>query len=584
MSDAVPANPLEDLHAMLVRDGEIILDKLDEAAAAHPDKVFLHYGEDGTQVTWAEARRRSERMAAGLAAAGVRPGDRVAVLTRNSLVTALSMFAIWRAGAIFAPVNFNLTGPLLSYQLSDADPRLLITDPAFLETLEAIAGDWRAERMVLHLPAPGGHGEVEGQAALVARLAPRAVPLAELERDDPPPAVERRASDPCSIIYTSGTTGPAKGVLQSYRWINQYTQMFRMFDAPDDVIYCDLPMYHVGGAYFMLGRAVWTGCTVGLWDRFSPANFWARVHEVGATAGILLDVMVPYLMAQPPSGTERANPLRRIHIQPYSAQHHAFAERFGIDWMTVGFGQTEAGHVFSSVIDEFPDGEAKAPEWRRGLSKAAFREVARAHDRRIYDGREDLPKGIMGTPSPLYEAAVLDEHDRPVAAGEVGQLCLRPRVPGILPEGYLNKPEATLKALKNCWFHTGDAVRRVTAERDDYVFIDRMGGFFRVRGENVSSFEVETSMARHPAVRACAAVPVPARDGEEDDIAVFVEPHDGQTLDEATLRAHAAEVMPRYMRPRHIRIVAALPVTPTSKVEKYKLKSGLLKELEEAGG
>ena len=289
--------PAADLHDLLVRDGEIVLDKLDEAAAAHPDKVFLHYGEDGTQVSYGEAKRRSERMAAGLAHAGVRPDDRVAVLTRNSLLTALSMFAIWRAGAIFAPVNFNLTGALLSYQLSDADPRLLITDTSFLETLEDIAEDWRAERTVLHIPGPGEHGAVEGQAALVARLAPDALPLAELERDDAPPQVERSPSDPCSLIYTSGTTGPAKGVLQSYRWINQYTQMIRRFDAPDDVIYCDLPLYHVGGAYYMLCRAVWNGNTVGLWDRFSPTRFWDRVHEVGATAGILLDVMVPRLMA-----------------------------------------------------------------------------------------------------------------------------------------------------------------------------------------------------------------------------------------------------------------------------------------------
>ncbi|MDF2231744.1 AMP-binding protein [Albimonas sp. CAU 1670] len=570
---------------LLTRDGEIILDKLDQAAAAHPDKVFLHYGEDGTQVTYGEAARRASRMAAGLAHAGVRPGDRVAVLTRNALVTALSMFAIWRAGAIFAPVNFNLTGALLSYQLTDADPRLLITDASFLETLEAIAGDWRAERTVLHIPGPGAHGEIEGQAETVARLAPAdAIRLDALERDEAPPQVERGPHDPCSIIYTSGTTGPAKGVLQTYRWINQYTQMFRGFDAPEDVIYCDLPLYHVGGAYFMLGRAVWNGNTVGLWDRFSPARFWDRVHEVGATAGILLDVMVPRLMAQPPTDDDRAHTLRKIHIQPYSAQHHAFAERFGIDFMTVGFGQTEAGHVFSALIDEFPDAEAKPEEWRRGLTKAEVRARAAETGRILYDGREDLPKGIMGSPSPLYEVAVLDEDDRPVAAGQVGQLCLRPKVPGILPVGYLNKPEATLKVLKNCWFHTGDAVKLVDPARNGHVFIDRMGGFFRVRGENVSSFEVETSMARHPEVRACAAVPIPAQEGDEDDIAVFIEPHDGARPDEASLRAHAEAVMPRYMRPRHIRIVEALPVTPTSKVEKYKLKTALLAELAEGAG
>jgi len=100
-----------------------------------------------------------------------------------------------------------------------------------------------------------------------------------------------------------------------------------------------------------------------------------------------------------------------------------------------------------------------------------------------------------------------------------------------------------------------------------FAFVDRMGGFFRVRGENVSSFEVEALIASHDKVRAVAAVPVPAKIGEEEDVAVFIELVEGERLTEDELRDHTLRVMPKYMQPTHIRFVPALPVTPTNKVE-----------------
>jgi crotonobetaine/carnitine-CoA ligase len=123
--------------------------------------------------------------------------------------------------------------------------------------------------------------------------------------------------------------------------------------------------------------------------------------------------------------------------------------------------------------------------------------------------------------------------------------------------------------------------QQVTQNPDGtYCFVDRMGGYIRVRGENVSSYEVESVLNAHPKVRAVAAIPVPARVGNEDDIAVFVELVEGQELSEAELRAYAANEMPKYMHPAHVRFVAALPLTPSNKIEKYKLKQSILAELE----
>jgi crotonobetaine/carnitine-CoA ligase len=575
-------HPPEDAAALFTEmtgQAETLPARLDHFAAATPDAIWLHYGESGARVSYGEVRRITLALAGGMARMGVGRGDRVAVLTRNSMISALAMVACWRVGAVFAPINFNLTGPLLAYQLGDAAPVLLLTDPAFLPALGVIRGDVAIPPMALHLPAPGDHDHAPDQATGAPGL-PDPVLLADLMRGAAPAEAHTPGPfDAAALIYTSGTTGPAKGVLLGHRWINQYTFGQRNLMSAGDTIYCDLPMYHVGGAFSLLGRAGWMGETVGLWDRFSATAFWDRIAECGASSATLLDVMIPRLMSAPEAARDRDNPLARVHMQPFNARHHAFARRFGIDFMTVGFGQTESGSVFSAVIDEFPDGQGTPSHLWHGASKDEFRAMVRAKGRPLLDGREDLPKGIMGRPSALFDLCAVDENDTPVATGRVGQLALRPRFPGLILHEYMGKPEATAKALRNGWFHTGDAVKRIDEDGDLYVFIDRMGGYFRVRGENVSSFEVETMLGRHPGVRAVAAVPIPAAEGDEDDVAAFVELHDGASVTIEALNAHAAENAPRYMRPKYLRIVDVLPVTPTAKIEKYKLRAALLAEL-----
>lgn len=543
----------------MTKEGDVLLHALDAHAAQMPDKLMLHYGDENLDLSFAEFAARTRRMASGLAAQGVEAGDHVSVHSQNALITALSMFAIWRLGAVFAPINYNLRAGFLTYQVGDTAPKAIIADAHGVQLITQL----RAEMPDFTLIGPGGDVEA-------------------YEADGPlPETAELGAADTAAIIYTSGTTGPAKGVRLGHRWINQYCYTSRDINTKEDVVHCDLPLYHVGGAFNLFGRAVWTGCTTGLWDRFSATEYWARIAKVGASATTLLDVMIPHIMSQPEGPDDAANTLNKMHIQPYTPRHHAFARRFGVDFISVGFGQTESGSVFAGVIDEFPDSQGTPADLWKGHDKETYRARVTALGRPIFDGREDLPKGIMGAPAKFFEVAAMDENDMPVPEGEVGQLCLRPRFPDLILQGYLNKPEATLKALKNCWFHTGDAIRCIDAEKGLYVFIDRMGGYFRVRGENVSSFEVESVILNVPGVRACAAVPIPAAVGEEDDIVVWIEPEPGVTLTHEQIDAHTEAEMPRYMRPRHVRFIDALPITPTAKVEKYKLRELILKDLQE---
>ncbi|SFR47974.1 crotonobetaine/carnitine-CoA ligase [Marinobacter daqiaonensis] len=562
----------EEIFAQMVSEGDVALYQLKRHARENGDKVFIHYGETGERLTFRDVHERSLDIGRMLKSLGVTRGDPVSVLTSNSLLAAVAMFGCWQVGAVYAPINFNLRGKLLSYQINDTGAPLLITDPTFRETLEEIGPDIRPADVVVGPASIKGAGEGEIQLPNSRVHALDSVPGTDVKLDDP----ELGPFDPATIIYTSGTTGPAKGVLLPFRWINQYAFAGRSQWTSEDTIYCDLPMYHVGGAYALLVKAVWKGNTVGLWNRFSPSAFWSRIRECGASAGILLDVMIPWLMSAPASPEDRNNTLNKVHMQPLPSNHHEVAKRFGFNFVTCGFGQTESGAGFMAIIDEFGDDTGTPPELYKGLPREQLRASAEASGRLVVSGDQPLPPGFMGRPSPLVDVAILDEEDNRLPPGNVGQLAFRPRFPGLLLQQYLNKPEATLKAFRNLWFHTGDAV----LEEPDgtFRFIDRMGGYFRVRGENVSSFEVESLLTDHPDVRSVAAVPVPAKEGHEDDIAVFVELREAGSCTENDIEAFAARQMPKYMRPRYIRIVDALPVTPTNKIEKYKLRQMLAEE------
>jgi crotonobetaine/carnitine-CoA ligase len=149
-------------------------------------------------------------------------------------------------------------------------------------------------------------------------------------------------------------------------------------------------------------------------------------------------------------------------------------------------------------------------------------------------------------------------------------LIVRTDLPWALTPGYLNMPEATARAWRNGWFHTGDVFRQ--DEDGWYYFVDRLNDAIRRRGENISSFEVEAEVCSHPAVQEAAAVAVPSPAGE-DDVMVVVVPVAGQSLEPEALMHYLIARMPHYMVPRYVRFVDALPKTPTSKVQKHQLRS-----------
>ena len=565
-----------ELTDLLKADGEIITERLDHWAKVAGDRTFFYYGEDDETLSYAAFVGRANAIAGNLARLGIVKGDRVSVFCKNALASSLLMFGIWKAGAVYCPVNFSYAGRLLTYQLNDTAPKLVITDGALLPALNDVLDAVEAKpAIIVYSPAPGAHDYIAEPPSVRSGYAEHA--WSELTRPTAAPDVKVTFDDEANLIYTSGTTGPSKGVVQPYRWMAQYVYFLRALIGEDDVIYNDLPMYHVGGAIANICRAAWVGCEVAVWNRFSPDSFWERVKARRVTTAILLDVMIPWLNKAPASADDRRNTLNKVHMQPLPLLHHDFAKRFGIDFVTAGFGQTESGAGISVVLEETREGEGTPADLYRGYSHAEVAEVAARSGMPLQQGRDATRKGLMGLPTFFVDVSVRNDLDEECDDEVAGHLALRPRLPGIFFHSYLGKPDATVKAFRNLWFHTGDAA--VRGQDGMYYYVDRLGDRIRVRGENLSSFQVEDMINQHPAVQMSAVVAIPSEEGDEDQVVAYVVAVPGGSVSEREIQAFAAETMPKYMRPRHVRLIDDLPRTPTNKVEKYKLRNSIMQEL-----
>jgi crotonobetaine/carnitine-CoA ligase len=213
-----------------------------------------------------------------------------------------------------------------------------------------------------------------------------------------------------------------------------------------------------------------------------------------------------------------------------------FKQRFGIETMDQSYGQSE---VMGLLLR--PD-----------------------------DGTPTKP-GSLGQPMAGLEVKLLDEDDVEVALGEVGEFCCRPTEPNRIFSGYWNNPEATLRAFRNLWYHTGDLGRR---DADgDWFFVDRRADYIRHKGRSLSSFEAERAVAAHDAVAVAAAIGIPSVElASEAELMVFVTLVPGASVTPEELARFVNDTAPYFFVPRFIEIVAELPATPTGRVQKFKLR------------
>ncbi|MFF1568108.1 AMP-binding protein [Streptomyces sp. NPDC058293] len=335
--------------------------------------------------------------------------------------------------------------------------------------------------------------------------------------------------DTAAILFTSGTTGPSRGVRcpqgQFIWWGRNVSDALRLTD--DDTVYTCLPLFHTN-ALNTLAQVMTVGAQVAVDGRFSASRYWSRTAESGATCVALLGAMVPMLLAQPPAAGDRAHQAwRGLAPATPGPLWHTFRERFGVT-VVDGFGSTETNLVIGHTPAE---------------------------------GRP----GYMGKVRDGFRARVVGDDLAPVPDGSPGELVVRTEQQFAFATGYLGH---SLES-PGSWRRTGD---RVVREPDGWFrFVDRVKDCIRRRGENISSYEVETALRAHPAVAEAAAFPV-ASELAEDEVMVAVVPRAGAAVDPMDLARHCAGELPGFAVPRYIDVVTELPLTETGKVRKAVLR------------
>lgn len=502
----------------------VLRDLLEKQARRFPDREFVRFWK-GETWTYAHTLTRVRDRAAALRRAGVRQGDHVLCWMGNGPDLLTAWFAINLLGAVYVPLNTGARGRPLEHILEDADAATLIAHRALLPRL----ADLSPGKVTTILTVGDSANSPETPALSGVSIAP----LADVSATADDLTLDRPIQpwDTQAIMYTSGTTGPAKGVVSSY--VQLYTMGPDAMAAvtEDDCCMICGPIFHCGSTLYVYAVLAHGG-TMAMVSEFRTADFWPAIRDTGSTVVLLLGVMANFLLKAPPTDQDRDHPLKKAFIVPFGEDAPAFHQRFGVDLYTV-YNMTE----IASPLTAGP-----------GISEA----------------------GLAGTPRPCFELRVVDANDQQVPTGQVGELIIRSSRPWALCSGYYKQPEATLKAMRNGWFHTGDAFR--IDEQGRFFFVDRMKDVIRRRGENISSFELETEICAHPKVREAMALAVPSA-VTEDDVLAVVTPVEGETLDPAELIAFLAPRLPHFMVPRYVRVVDDLPKTASGKLQKHVLRT-----------
>jgi long-chain acyl-CoA synthetase len=494
---------------------------LSETARCAPDRPVALF--TGGQLTYRQLNQASDRLAGSLAAAGIKPGDPVALQLPNIPEFLVSYFGILKAGAVVVPLNVMLKAPEVAFHLGDSGARVLITWAGILA--EAAKG---AEAAGLDQIYAVGHASDSAGAAAFERLLDDAVPRFEM--------ITRQPTDTAVIVYTSGTTGRPKGAelthLQLYMNADIPGRLFGV--QPDDIVITVLPLFHVFGLSSILDVCVRFGCTMSLVPRFTPAAVLTAIGRDRATIFEGVPTMFADLLSYPVLDDYDLSSLRIAISGGASIPApvlDAFEERFGLVILE-GYGLTETASTTTFNVS--------------------------ADERRAYS----VGKPIWGT-----QTQVWDDEGRPLPPGSeyVGEVVTR----GLhVMKGYWHNPEATAATFTGDWLHTGDLGY---FDEDGFLFIASRKKELIIRGGyNVYPSEIENVLHAHPAIAEAAVVGVPdERLGEEVMAVIILRP----TMDllERELVSYCRERLAAYKCPRVFQFRSELPKNALGKVLKDEL-------------
>lgn len=494
---------------------------IDRAAEQYGDRPAINFFEMEQQCSYQQLRDQVYALADGLHQKGVGKGSHVALMMSNRIEFPLTWLAFGVLGAVMIPINTRYTSSELDYVFNDGDVDFVVLEDQFLPVLDGMEQRPQActDAHVIVV------GDAEGSSY------PRWADVQASGRADFVTSWDVSAEDLINIQYTSGTTGFPKGCMQTQSyWTLMGAAIFESLVEPVASILTDHSYFYMDPLW-QLTMGLYGGATVYAASRLSASQFLPRVQKFE----IEFAWFPRPLISSPANPEERNTKLKKMFIGGASAEGiRNIRERFGVK-VSDGYGMTEIGPGLA-VADEIED--------------------------------DDI-LGTCGVPAAYRECKVVREDGTECDANEPGELWVRGN--GVF-KGYYNKPEANAESFVDDWFRTGDTF--IKTEKGFFKIIGRIKDMIRRSSENISALEVEMAVITHPDVELAAALPVPDDyRGEEVKIYVMLRGDATQeTLPPENIIAHCESRLAAFKVPRYVEYVSELPLTPTLKVSKPKLK------------
>lgn len=516
--------------AMDMVGGQHLRQMWDDLAEVYGEKTALIVEScegDIAQFSYASLNEEINRTANLFHSLGVCKGDRVALHLDNCPEFIFCWFGLAKIGAIMVPVNARLLQDESAWVLHNSQPRLLVTSLRFYPMYRQIQQENPALLSTIclidaPLDAPGVHDfqALKAQQPATLRYTPRLTP-----------------DDTAEILFTSGTTSRPKGVVITHhnlRFAGYYSSWQCALRA-DDVYLTVMPAFHIDCQCTAAMAAFSAGATFVLIEKYSARAFWDQVCHYGATVTECIPMMIRTMMVRPVSPRERQHNVREVmfYLNLAEQEKEAFTDRFGVRLLT-SYGMTE---TIVGVIGDRPGDKRRWPS--------------------------------IGRPGFCYEVEIRDDHNQPLPAGEIGEICIKGEPGKTLFKEYYDRPDATASALEpGGWLHTGDSGYR--DEEGFFYFVDRRCNMIKRGGENVSCVELENIIAAHPKIQDIVVIGV--KDAIRDEaIKAFIVLNDGETLSEEEFFSYCESHMAKFKVPSFMEIRTDLPRNCSGKIIKKNL-------------